>query len=185
MGSSFVILQCIATASARQFQIVGNTARSKANTCNQPPKIFCPSKSRRRTAGVSVNWLVAASAKILKRCGIAAKARVATWKSSRPVALPIILETPVEVTTSQRNDRVGPASGFGYARAGEPVLTAELRVSHTFGIVLKVVCLAVVGYRLRARSPRCWRASWRSPICIAPGLLNIFDSLPREYFYSM
>ena len=82
------------------------------------------------------------------------------WKSSRPTALPIILESPVEMTTSQRNDRVGAtnrpehaglfqagtddslASGFDHPRADEQVLTPELRVSHTFGISLKVVCLS-------------------------------------------
>jgi hypothetical protein len=64
------------------------------------------------------------------------------------------------VTTSQRNDRVGTtsrpehaglfqagtddslASGFDDTRADEQVLTAELRVPHTFGISLKVVCLS-------------------------------------------
>jgi len=34
------------------------------------------------------------------------------------------------------------ASGFDDTRADEQVLTAELRVPHTFGISLKVVCLS-------------------------------------------
>src|SRR5947209_5458179 len=79
------------------------------------------------------------------------------WRSSRPPALPVVLETAVKVGTTESEDGVGTfhrperaglfeamtddsfAAGFDDARADEQVLLAELGVVHASGVGGKIV----------------------------------------------